>query len=469
MWRPLPGPQTKAYESLADELFFGGSAGGGKSALALGLAVCQHERSLIFRREYKDLKSIIRDSHIILDGSGARWNGSEKSWVNIPGGRLIDFGAMQYSGKRAGWQGQPHDLIVLDEGPQFNEEDFLFITGWARTTTPSQRVRVVVTGNPPTEADGEWVIRRWRAWLDKSYENPAGPGELRWYARLNNADVEVEGPEPFDYNGETIYPTSRTFIPSSLSDNPYLNNDNHYRARLQNMPEPLRSQMLYGDFSIGLRDDPWQVIPTSWAQAAMDRFVEWKEMGKPGRFEGMGLDVGRHHDLIVAALRYGNAIDDLKRYPVGTNTMAPIGFITALLDKNPTAYCCPDETGVGTGLVDRLFELGYKKRVRPFVAGAHTERRTKDDVLGFANRRSMAWWNLRELLDPEATTEPVVLPDDPNLLGDLCAIRYKIASDGKIQIEDKEKTREKLGRSPDAGDAVMQAFAPPEARGTFIV
>ena len=29
IWFPNPGPQTQAFESPADELFYGGSAGGG--------------------------------------------------------------------------------------------------------------------------------------------------------------------------------------------------------------------------------------------------------------------------------------------------------------------------------------------------------------------------------------------------------------------------------------------------------
>jgi hypothetical protein len=30
-WQPNPGPQTNAYYSQADELFYGGQAGGGKT------------------------------------------------------------------------------------------------------------------------------------------------------------------------------------------------------------------------------------------------------------------------------------------------------------------------------------------------------------------------------------------------------------------------------------------------------
>jgi hypothetical protein len=65
---------------------------------------------------------------------------------------------------------------------------------------------------------------------------------------------------------------SRTFIPSRVSDNPYLMGTG-YMTQLQSLPEPLRSQMLYGDFHAGVQDDPWQVIPTAWVEAAMAR---WK-------------------------------------------------------------------------------------------------------------------------------------------------------------------------------------------------
>ena len=45
-------------------------------------------------------------------------------------------------------------------------------------------------------------------------------------------------------------------------------------GQLQSLPEPLRSQMLYGDFKAGMEDDADQVIPTAWIDAAMDRWAE---------------------------------------------------------------------------------------------------------------------------------------------------------------------------------------------------
>ncbi len=42
VFTPLPGPQTMALDSAADETLFGGSAGGSKSYLLLGCAATQH-------------------------------------------------------------------------------------------------------------------------------------------------------------------------------------------------------------------------------------------------------------------------------------------------------------------------------------------------------------------------------------------------------------------------------------------
>ena len=58
-WRPLPGPQTMAYESTADVIGFGGAAGGGKTDLAIGMALNQHHRAQMFRREGPQLVGII--------------------------------------------------------------------------------------------------------------------------------------------------------------------------------------------------------------------------------------------------------------------------------------------------------------------------------------------------------------------------------------------------------------------------
>ena len=87
-WIFNPGPQTDAFYSLADELFYGGQAGGGKSDLLLGLALTSHRRSLVLRRTNKEASKLVERYAEIL-GSRDGWNGQENVW-RIDG-RLIQI------------------------------------------------------------------------------------------------------------------------------------------------------------------------------------------------------------------------------------------------------------------------------------------------------------------------------------------------------------------------------------------
>jgi hypothetical protein len=108
---------------------------------------------------------------------------------------------------------------------------------------------------------------------------------------------------PSEFSAEkVIIPKSRTFIPSRVTDN-YFYVRSGYIQTLQSLPEPLRSQMLDGDFNAGVEDDPWQVIPSSWIDAAMAR---WKPREAKGVMDGMGVDVAAGgKDSLVIYPRYG--------------------------------------------------------------------------------------------------------------------------------------------------------------------
>ncbi|WP_192883440.1 hypothetical protein [Paracidovorax avenae] len=47
VWVPQAGPQSAAFHSQADILFYGGSAGGGNTDLLLGLPLTEQERSIV--------------------------------------------------------------------------------------------------------------------------------------------------------------------------------------------------------------------------------------------------------------------------------------------------------------------------------------------------------------------------------------------------------------------------------------
>jgi hypothetical protein len=88
--------------------------------------------------------------------------------------------------------------------------------------------------------------------------------------------------------------------------------------------------------------------------------------------------------------------------------------------------------------------------------------RDRSKELEFADKRSAAWWYMRELLDP-AYSSDVALPPCDVLTGDLSAPkRGRMTGSGKLRIESKDDLRKpsRLGRSTDDGDAVVQAFFP---------
>lgn len=461
LWQPAPEnkPQCAAYRCEADEIFYGGSAGSGKTDLLLGLAITAHKRSIIFRRLYSDLEAIVDRSREILQRTPAVFNGQRYRWRDIPGDRTLEFGAMKLEPDKEKYQGQPHDLKAFDEICHFTQSQYEFVIGWQRSVLQDQRVRVVVAGNPPGPGQpGIWVIERWGAWLNPLHENPAEPGEIRWYTMLDGEEIECENSEPFTHRGETITPKSRTFIPALLEDNPYLR-DTGYRATLQNMPEPYRSQLLYGDFNASFQDDEWQVIPTAWVSAAIERRKD--AVAPTEELTVIGVDIARGgKDETVLALRHGNWVHDLIRVQ-GQET--PDGGIVAELvtaHHLGNAAINLDAVGIGASPYDILRQQGYP--VNGINAAERSTVMDSSNQFGFINKRAEIWWRLRERLDPK-TGDDIVLPNDHALIADLTAPRYKHTTRG-IQIESKADIQKRLGRSTDCGDALAFAFyetAPP--------
>ena len=71
------------------------------------------------------------------------------------------------------------------------------------------------------------------------------------------------------------------------------------------------------------------------------------------------------------------------------------------------------------------------------------------------------WWGLRERFE---AGEMDIDSLDQELLADLTAVKYKRNSRGQIIIVPKDEIRRVLGRSPDKGEAVMLAYAPPRVK-----
>jgi hypothetical protein len=481
LWRPLPGPQSLALNSRATIVGYGGAAGGGKTDLAIGAAVTRHRKAIIFRREYPQLRDIVSRGRDLLDESPVGWKyNANETTFRFEDGRTLELGAVQLADDWRKYKGRAHDYVAFDEATEFQESQVRALLAWLRTTEPGQRVRAVLTFNPPTSQEGMWVIRFFAPWLDPEHPNPAAPGELRWFAMVDGQEREVPDGSPFEHVGptgeaETIRPMSRTFIPARLSDNPYLLATD-YGTVLQSLPEPLRSQLLRGDFAAGMESDPWQVIPTAWVQQAQRRWREWSPDGRPpDGFEPAcsGLDVAHGgKDKTVTAVRYA-AVGAARCWvapPVkvpGADTPDGKAAASAFLRAWPgQGRANIDAIGYGASAAERLRDappMGHGIATAAAVNVAEkSEFRDRSGKFGMRNLRAEMYWRLREALDPDG---PILmaLPPDPELLADLCQPRFEIQTTG-IKIEDKADVAGRLGRSPDVGDAValtMLDMTPP--------
>jgi len=451
----MVGPQTEAVFTEADELFYGGQAGGGKTDLGIGLALTKHHRSLILRRTHKQAQSLVDRTAEIL---GSRKLYNTVDMVFRLEDRLIDVGGCLHEEDKQKYKGNPHDLIFYDEISDFAESQYRFISGWNRSARPGQRCRIVCAGNPPTQPEGLWVLKHWAPWLDKTHHlyGRVKPGELVYYTTVNGEDQIVDGPGPHLIDGMQIPGKSRTFIPATLNDNPFLA-ESGYLATLAALSDKERRAYMLGEWDVGQSDAEDQVIPSAWVTQAQARWTEdgWKEV----LMTAMAMDpAGGGNDAEVIVYRHGGWVSKPMKTK-GEHTADGSISAAKIVEKrrHNSAVVIDVGGGYGGAVTLRLKDNGVLARA--FNGANKSTTKTRDGALAFYNKRAEAWWNVREELDPDQEGgSSVALPPGPEVIADLCAPHWVLGQNG-IQVESKKDIRQRLGRSPDVGDAIVMCMA----------
>lgn len=234
------GPQRDAHLVDADEVLYGGAAGGGKTAWLVAEALltafefpgCQ---IALFRRTYDQLIELGGIAWILKDRiplSIGRYNESTRIWKFKNGSRI----RLNYLARDADvtkLQGAEYALVGFDQVEQFTEFQYTYVLHRLRVSGPLKsrmeragfNPRAIATANPGGVGHG-WVKRRW---ID------------RW-----PLGHKVWTPEPTEFEPN---PLNRCYIPARVYDN-LSNLHPSYLRRLQALPEDLRRAMLDGDWNV---------------------------------------------------------------------------------------------------------------------------------------------------------------------------------------------------------------------------
>ena len=212
-----PTPKQLAFLLLETrEALYGGAAGGGKSD-ALLMAALQYVNipqysALLLRRSFADLSlpgALMDRARQWLLPSDAIWRDGMKTWV-FPSGATVTFGYLERRGDEYRYQSTEFQFVGFDELTQFPEAQYRYLFS---------RLRRLASVDVPLRM--------------RSASNPGGVGHEWVRERFIDAEGSVDG---------------RVFIPASLPDNPYLDQQ-AYLESLQQLDPITRQQLLMGDWS----------------------------------------------------------------------------------------------------------------------------------------------------------------------------------------------------------------------------
>jgi hypothetical protein len=130
------------------------------------------------------------------------------------------------------------------------------------------------------------------------------------------------------------------------------------------------------------------------------------------------------------------------------DTMQIVGWIEKYIKEFSPYKVCIDAGGGGVGVYDRLKELGYNNILLVHFASKSVNPQK------YLNKRAELWCSLKEFLSLDN-----FIVEDSILFQQLSSLEYTYTSNGQIQLEKKEKLKQRIKQSPDGADAAALTFA----------
>jgi hypothetical protein len=164
----------------------------------------------------------------------------------------------------------------------------------------------------------------------------------------------------------------------------------------------------------------------------------------------IGVDVARFgDDATVIVCRQGKAMFRPKVFQK-IDTMRTASEVALVIQKEKPQGVFIDQTGVGSGVVDRLQQLGFP------VVGVDNGSRALTPR--YVDRRAEMWWAMADWVRGYGC-----IPNDTELIAELCGPTYRYDNHNKLRIESKEDMKKRGLPSPNKADALSLTFAAPVA------
>lgn len=268
----IANPKQALFLGLTcEEGGFGGSAGGGKTDCLLfdaiwpilqGRRLGTKYRALLLRRTLEDLQKWLEPrSREIYPRFGGVYNENRRRWT-FPDGEVVYLGGAERVRDIEKYKGAPYQYVGFDELDMFAEFQYTFMLSRLRSAHGVPCLLRSST-NPP-DASGLWIRRRFWPWLGKPRDEReedgtgapfAAAGEVLYFIR------DDDGTERIVDKG-TRHAIGRTFVRSSLVDNPALAYDGQYEKGLRLLDRVTRARLLDGDFDA--EDAPGELFRRTW-------------------------------------------------------------------------------------------------------------------------------------------------------------------------------------------------------------
>lgn len=425
--------QSRALKILEDdktvELYYGGAAGGGKSALGCFWQIKQRlrypgSRGLIGRSVLKTLKEttlqtffeiakiqgLKRNLHFTLTTAQDK---EHPNCIVFANGSVIFL----------------KDLFAYPNDPDFDELGSLEITDAFIDESPqiTSKAKGIVRSRMRYKLDEFKVIPKLlmtgnpsKGWAYTEFYKPAKLNEMR---------------------------PDKKFIQALPNDNPHL--PKSYLESLAGLDKNSKERLLFGNWEYD--DNP----------AAMCDYDSILALFENDHVQLTGTkyitaDIARFgSDKAIVAVWDGwvviewNVFDKSKTTEIQT-------CINAMRTKHniPKHFCIADEDGVGGGVVDNCGIQGFVNNSTPI------EEKTPEGMekMNYQNLQAQCAYKLAAKINEHAIYIKAELSQAhrEELVQDCETIEsYKTDSDGKLRILPKEKVKEKTGRSPDWRDVLL--------------